>query len=71
MEDLTKKNLTEIVSLIKKKEIKSEELTLSFIKNIDKDKMDFSLVASILKVFLMVFLYYLYLSLKQQVHNRI
>ena len=38
MPDITKKSLTEIVSLIKKKEIKSEELTLSFIKNINNDK---------------------------------
>ena len=38
MPELTKKSLTEIVNLIKKKEIKSEELTLSFIKNIEKDK---------------------------------
>jgi aspartyl-tRNA(Asn)/glutamyl-tRNA(Gln) amidotransferase subunit A len=38
MMDITKKSLTEIVNLIKKKEIKSEELTQSFIKNINKDK---------------------------------
>ena len=38
MSELTKKSLTEIVNLIKKKEIKSEELTQSFIKNIEKDK---------------------------------
>ena len=38
MTDITKKSLTEIVNLIKKKEIKSEELTQSFIKNINKDK---------------------------------
>ena len=38
MLDITKKSLTEIVSLIKKKEIKSEELTQSFIKNINNDK---------------------------------
>jgi len=38
MSDLSKKTLTEIVRLIKKKEIKSEELTQSFIKNIDNDK---------------------------------
>ncbi len=38
MSDITKKSLTEIVNLIKKKEVKSEEVTLSFIKNIDKDK---------------------------------
>ena len=38
MEDLTKKSLTEIVSLIKKKEIKSEEVTNLFIKNIENDK---------------------------------
>ena len=38
MSDITKKSLTEIVSLIKKKEIKSEELTQSFIKNIDNDR---------------------------------
>ena len=39
MSDITKKSLTEIVRLIKKKEIKSEELTESFIKNINKDKI--------------------------------
>ena len=33
MSDISKKTLTEIVSLIKKKEIKSEELTQSFINN--------------------------------------
>ena len=38
MSDISKKSLTEIVSLIKKKEIKSEELTQSFIKNINNDK---------------------------------
>ena len=38
MSDVAKKSLTEIVSLIKKKEIKSEELTQSFIKNINNDK---------------------------------
>jgi aspartyl-tRNA(Asn)/glutamyl-tRNA(Gln) amidotransferase subunit A len=38
MKSITKKNLTEIVKLIKKKEIKSEELTQSFIDNIEKDK---------------------------------
>ena len=38
MADLTKKSLTEIVSLIKKKEIKSEEVTNLFIKNIENDK---------------------------------
>ena len=38
MSELTKKSLTEIANLIKKKEIKSEELTKSFIKNIEKDK---------------------------------
>jgi aspartyl-tRNA(Asn)/glutamyl-tRNA(Gln) amidotransferase subunit A len=38
MSDITKKSLTEIVNLIKKKKIKSEELTQSFIKNINKDK---------------------------------
>ena len=32
MSDITKKSLTEIVNLIKKKEIKSEELTLIFYK---------------------------------------
>ena len=37
MSDISKKNLTEIVSLIKKKEIKSEEVTNSFIKNINND----------------------------------
>ena len=37
MSDISKKSLTEIVKLIKKKEIKSEELTQSFIKNINND----------------------------------
>jgi len=38
MFDISKKNLTEIVKLIKKKEIKSEELAQSFIKNINNGK---------------------------------
>ena len=38
MSNINKKNLTEIVKLIKKKEIKSEELTQSFVDNIEKDK---------------------------------
>ena len=38
MSDITKKSLTEIVDLLKKKEIKSEEVTTSFIDNIKKDK---------------------------------
>ena len=38
MTDITKTSLTDIVSLIKKKEIKSEEVTTSFINNIKKDK---------------------------------
>ena len=38
MADLTKKSLTEIVELIKKKEINSEELTNSFVKNMHSDK---------------------------------
>jgi aspartyl-tRNA(Asn)/glutamyl-tRNA(Gln) amidotransferase subunit A len=38
MSDITKKSLTEIVNLIKKKEINSEEVTASFINNIKKDK---------------------------------
>ena len=38
MSDISKKTLTEIVRLIKKKEIKSEEVTQSFIKNINNDK---------------------------------
>ena len=38
MTDITKKSLTEIVNLIKKKEIKSEELTQSFIKKINNGK---------------------------------
>jgi aspartyl-tRNA(Asn)/glutamyl-tRNA(Gln) amidotransferase subunit A len=38
MSDITKKSLTEIVDLIKKKDLKSEELTASFIKNISKGK---------------------------------
>ena len=38
MSNITKKNLTEIVKLIKKKEIKSEELIQSFVDNIEKDK---------------------------------
>jgi len=38
MSDISKKSLTEIVRLIKKKEINSEELTQFFIKNISNDK---------------------------------
>ena len=38
MSDITKKSLVELVDLIKKKEIKSEELTQSFIKNINADQ---------------------------------
>ncbi len=38
MSELTNKNLTEITNLIKKKQIKSVELTESFIENINKDK---------------------------------
>ena len=38
MSDITKKSLTEIINLIKKKEIKSEEVTKLFIDNINKDK---------------------------------
>ena len=38
MSDITKKSLTEIIRLIKKKEIKSVEVTTSFIDNIKNDK---------------------------------
>ena len=38
MSDITKKSLTELVRLIKKKDIKSEELTELYIENIKKDK---------------------------------
>ena len=38
MSDIAKKSLTQIIRLIKKKEIKSEELTQSFVKNINNDK---------------------------------
>jgi aspartyl-tRNA(Asn)/glutamyl-tRNA(Gln) amidotransferase subunit A len=38
MTDISKKSLTEIVGSIKRKEIKSEEITQSFIKNIKNDK---------------------------------
>ena len=38
MTDLTKNNLLENVNLIKKKEIKSEELTLAYVQNIKKGK---------------------------------
>ena len=38
MSDITNKSLTEIVDLIKKKEIKSEEVTNSYIANIKKGK---------------------------------
>ena len=38
MSEISKKSLTEIVSLIKKKEVKSEEVTQSYIKNINNDK---------------------------------
>ena len=41
MSDITKKSLTEIIRLIKKKEIKSEEVTQSFIKNIKMIKIKF------------------------------
>ena len=38
MSDITKKSLTEIIKLIKKKEIKSEDVTTSFIDNIKNGK---------------------------------
>tara|TARA_B110000438_G_C15801280_1_gene645284 strand:+ start:1060 stop:2520 length:1461 start_codon:yes stop_codon:yes gene_type:complete len=38
MSDITKKNLTEIVKLIKNKEVKSFDVTNAFINNIKKDK---------------------------------
>ena len=38
MSNIREKSLTEIVGLIKKKELKSEEITQSFIKNINNDK---------------------------------
>ena len=38
MSEFSKKSLTELTKLIKKKEIKSEEVTQSFIKNINNDK---------------------------------
>ena len=38
MSEITKKSLSEIVNLIKKKEIKSEEVTQSFINKIEKSK---------------------------------
>ena len=38
MSDITKKSLTEIINLIKNKEIKSAEVTKSFVDNIEKDK---------------------------------
>jgi len=38
MSDLTKNNLNENVNLIRKKEIKSEELTLAYVENIKKGK---------------------------------
>jgi aspartyl-tRNA(Asn)/glutamyl-tRNA(Gln) amidotransferase subunit A len=38
MTDLTKNSLTENINLIKKKEIKSEELTLAYVQNIKKGK---------------------------------
>ena len=38
MSDITKKNLTEIVKLIKNKEVKSFDVTNAFINNIIKDK---------------------------------
>ena len=46
MSDISKKSLTEIVRLIKKKEIKSEEITQSFIKNINNDKKLNSLITN-------------------------
>ena len=38
MLDITKKSLTEIVNLVKNKELKSEEIVQSYVKNINKDK---------------------------------
>ena len=38
MTEITNKSLTQIIDLIKKKKINSEELTQSFIKNINNDK---------------------------------
>ena len=38
MQDITNKSLTEIVDLIKKKEIKSEEVTNAYINNVKKEK---------------------------------
>ncbi len=38
MQDITKKSLTEIVNLVKKKELKSEEIVHSYVTNINKDK---------------------------------
>jgi len=46
MSDISKKSLTEIVRLIKKKEIKSEEITQSFINNINNDKKLNSLITN-------------------------
>ena len=39
MSDITKKSLTEIIRLIKKKEIKSVEVTTSFIDNIKNEEI--------------------------------
>ncbi len=38
MTEITKKNLVEIINSLKKKEIKSEEVVKSFLKNINKDR---------------------------------
>ena len=38
MSEITKKNLSELVNLIRNKKLSSEEVTESFIKNINNDK---------------------------------
>ena len=48
MSDISKKSLTEIVRLVKKKEIKSEEVTQSYIENINNDFVNTNLFYPIL-----------------------
>ena len=49
MTDITNNSLTEIVDLIKKKEVKSEEVTNAYIKNIKKGKKLNSFIQLVVK----------------------
>ena len=49
MSDITKKSLTEIVALIKKKEIRSEELTQAFVKNSPEKNKDYFVVPKVIE----------------------